>query len=336
MLPSSRIKPEGHSSDSNQESTYNDAEEANPGMSKDGSSSVLQKSNQRPTRLLSATRKKTDSSRKDLLSVAAMQDVLEAVRAENEMVDDVGISSKEDRGSMAIAGLVRTGLSDSTVPSTDSVAPRTGTGSPRTGRKSIEGAAHTEKKGGSVTFTNRLTAEDGQRLVDSNSPRVRENRDSTSSSPLVSPAVDNYEDTSSQLCSVAGKSQAEVSQAGESQVGKYQTEESQAGESQAGESQAGESQAGESQAGESQAGESQAGESQASKLPHKSMLVIKPVLLNYSHKPSSKNLTTTVLKPELKHTHMESGGAGEGLASQSLTEHTLKVITERVRNMNSK
>lgn len=290
VVPSSIMKPEGYSSDRNQESTYNDTEEANPGMSKAGAVSVLKKSNQKPTQLLSATvRKKTDSSCKDLLSVQAMQDVLEAVRAENEMVDDFVVSLKEN---MAAIAALRTGHADSIAPSTDSAAPKTDSGAPRTGRKSIEGLVHTEQRGGLVTPTSWLTAEDGEsrieKPVDSNSPRVWGNGDSTTSSPLVSPAGgsrDQREDASSlQPCSEAGGS------------------------------------------------------------------LIKPVLLNYStSKPSSRHHlkpTSTTLKSELGHTpNLESvavtvsGGVamkGEGMASQSLTEHTLKVITEKVRIMNSK
>lgn len=300
MLPSSKVRPEGHSSDTNQESAYIDTEEdRNSRASKAGAVSVLQKSNQKPTRLLSAARKKTDSSRKNLLSVEAMQDVLEAVRAENEMVCDVVVGSREDKESISTAAL-RTGLADSSIaPSTDPVAPRTDTGAPRTGRESIEGLAHAEQRGDLVASTNRLTSEDGESCIeksvdiDSNAPR---NGDNASSSPLVSPAVDScdqQEDASTLQLS------------------------------------------------------SEAGGSQASKLPHKPSLVIKPVLLNYSiPKPSSRHhfkQTTTTLKSELGHTPNleleESGGVameGGGMASPSLTEHTLKIITQKVRDMNSK
>lgn len=73
---------------------------------------------------------------------------------------------------------------------------------------------------------------------------------------------------------------------------------------------------------------------------------LKPVLLSYNmSKPSKYHVRPppqSLLKPAPGHApstlldQSEEVGTSENIASHSLTEHTLKVITEKVRNMNSK
>lgn len=64
---------------------------------------------------------------------------------------------------------------------------------------------------------------------------------------------------------------------------------------------------------------------------HKTSFPIKPVLLGYASTKPPKHPVKQVREPG-----PELEGGEEDIASQSLTEHTLKIITDKVRNMNSR